>query len=192
MNRKGIGVIVLLIVLGTIYFVFNPSKTALFPQCPFLLLTGFRCPGCGSQRAIHSLLHLDVVQAFSYNALLVSSIPIIVILIYAEMIRTKKPQLYSKIHRPRFIWIYFGVVVAWGIGRNVFGIWCCCVSVERNGAKSLPVSILLTSGIAVGCAMCLMSAKSYWIPSRKQGLFSDGVQLIFLVNIYNVGELICP
>ena len=48
MNRKGIGVIVLLIVLGTIYFVFNPSKTALFPQCPFLLLTGFRCPGCGS------------------------------------------------------------------------------------------------------------------------------------------------
>lgn len=75
MNRKGIGVIVLLIVLGTIYFVFNPSKTALFPQCPFLLLTGFRCPGCGSQRAIHSLLHLDVVQAFSYNALLVSSIP---------------------------------------------------------------------------------------------------------------------
>ncbi len=122
MNRKGIGVVVLLIVLGTIYFVFNPSKTALFPQCPFLLLTGFRCPGCGSQRAIHSLLHLDVVQAFSYNALLVSSIPIIVILIYAEMIRTKKPQLYRKIHRPMFIWIYFGVVVAWGIGRNVFGI----------------------------------------------------------------------
>lgn len=120
--RKGIGAILLLIVLGVVYFIFNPSNVALFPQCPFLVLTGFRCPGCGSQRAIHSLLHLDIIQAFSYNALLVSSIPIVMILAYAEMIRTKKPQLYRKIHRPIFIWIYLGIVILWGIGRNIFDI----------------------------------------------------------------------
>ena len=34
---------VALLVLG----LFDPSVSAFFPKCPFLLLTGLQCPGCG-------------------------------------------------------------------------------------------------------------------------------------------------
>lgn len=122
MKGKGILIALLAAALGFVFFAFNPSTTALFPKCPFLMLTGFRCPGCGSQRAVHSLLHLDIAQAFSYNALLVLSLPILLLLGYAELARKKNPLFYRKIHRPVFIWSYFVIVVAWGICRNIFNV----------------------------------------------------------------------
>ncbi len=41
-----------------------------FPQCPFNSLTGYQCPGCGSQRAIHQLFHGHILSAIRLNALL--------------------------------------------------------------------------------------------------------------------------
>ncbi len=57
------------------YFLFDPAASGFFPKCPFYVLTGLKCPGCGSQRAIHALLHLQVGRAFSENPLMVISIP---------------------------------------------------------------------------------------------------------------------
>lgn len=84
------------------------------------MLTGLECPGCGSQRAIHSLLHLDIAAAFKFNALLVSSLPLVILLLYAEFNREKKPKLYAMLHNPILIWGYFVIVIAWWIGRNIF------------------------------------------------------------------------
>ena len=122
MKGKGIGVILLLMTLGGVFFIFNPSTTVWFPKCPFLVLTGYRCPGSGSQRAVHSLLHLDFIQAFSFNALQDLSLLFILLLICAEFYRTRKPLFYAHVHRPLFVWIYFIIVVAWGICRNIFHI----------------------------------------------------------------------
>lgn len=84
------------------------------------MLTGLECPGCGSQRAIHSLLHLDIGAAFKFNALLVSSLPLVILLLYAEFNREKKLKLYAMLHKPILIWGYFVIVIAWWIGRNIF------------------------------------------------------------------------
>ena len=65
------GGIVVLAVLG----MFDPSKFSFFPRCPFLLLTGLQCPGCGTQRALHQLLHLHIGEAFRYNAMMVRCWP---------------------------------------------------------------------------------------------------------------------
>ena len=43
------------------------------------MFTGLECPGCGSQRAIHSLLNGDLVAAVHYNALTVAAIPYIAV-----------------------------------------------------------------------------------------------------------------
>ena len=59
MNKILLGILAVS-VLALIYYKFNPSDIAIFPKCPFLLLTGLKCPGCGSQRAIHSLLHFSI------------------------------------------------------------------------------------------------------------------------------------
>ncbi|MDR9448893.1 MAG: DUF2752 domain-containing protein, partial [Psychroflexus sp.] len=60
--------------LIVIYFAFNPESISFFPSCPFHSITGLYCPGCGSQRAIHDLLHANFLAAFSHNPLIVLGI----------------------------------------------------------------------------------------------------------------------
>lgn len=112
----------IIITAGLIYFFFNPADNNIFPKCPFYWLTGLKCPGCGSQRAIHSLLHLDFETAFKYNAFLIFSLPIIAILGYTELTKTKHPNQYLKVHNAKFIWGYFILVISWWINRNIFNI----------------------------------------------------------------------
>ena len=121
MKKVLLGSIVLL-VLALIYYNFNPSNMAIFPKCPFLLLTGLKCPGCGSQRAIHCLLHLDIYGAVKYNFLLVASLPVIAILAYAEIVKNQQPTLYVYLHRARNIWTILGLIIGWWIIRNVFDV----------------------------------------------------------------------
>ncbi len=66
-----------LVVAASVYFTFDPSHSAWFPKCPFLVLTGYKCPGCGSQRAVHALLTGNLATAWHYNALLVVALPFI-------------------------------------------------------------------------------------------------------------------
>src|SRR5260221_331534 len=50
-------------------FFFNPASASnqWFPKCPFRMITGWQCPGCGSTRACYQLLHLHPVAAFKLN-----------------------------------------------------------------------------------------------------------------------------
>ena len=48
-------------------YAFDPATTRLFPSCPFHLLTGWHCPGCGTLRAVHALLHGRFSQALHDN-----------------------------------------------------------------------------------------------------------------------------
>ena len=41
-----------LLVFGFIYYALDPSQSGVFPRCTFLTLTGYKCPGCGSQRSM--------------------------------------------------------------------------------------------------------------------------------------------
>ena len=54
---------------------FDPAQHAFFPKCAFYWATGLFCPGCGSQRAIHALLHGHVGAALGQNALVVLVLP---------------------------------------------------------------------------------------------------------------------
>ena len=126
MTRKrwwiGAGIAAMLVVAAVIYYVYDPATTP-FPRCPFLVLTGWECPGCGSQRAIHSLLHLDFAAAWRYNAMLVLSIPYVVLLVVAEWLgRRRQSRLYRVLNSEVLIWSYFVLVVAWWILRNVINI----------------------------------------------------------------------
>ena len=119
--RKGIVGLGLLVCAGVVLYAYNPATATFFPRCPFLVLTGLKCPGCGSQRGLHALLHGDVPLAFHYNALMVLSLPLIFLLLYAEACRTKRPAFYARVHRSVYIWIYFAAVIVWSVARNVFG-----------------------------------------------------------------------
>lgn len=56
----------------------DPSESTSFPVCPFSAVTGLYCPGCGTLRCLHALLHLDLRSALDYNALTVLFVPMLV------------------------------------------------------------------------------------------------------------------
>jgi hypothetical protein len=61
------------VVLPLVFLFFvNPATSTLIPPCPVLSMTGFYCPGCGSLRATHALLHGDAIAGLLYNPLFVA------------------------------------------------------------------------------------------------------------------------
>lgn len=113
------------IVLVGVFLLFltqDPSKSRLFPKCLFHVLTGLNCPGCGSQRALHALLNLDIRTAVGYNALMVCSIPFLMVLTVAGLSRSGHPRLYAALTAPAAIAVYLAVILLWWLLRNLFGL----------------------------------------------------------------------
>ena len=102
-------------------FFFNPASASnqFFPKCPFRLLTGWQCPGCGSTRACYQLLHLHPVAAFKLNPLMVMTLPFIV---YGFLGFTKS-AITGKPHRrlfipPFYLWAWLVVLIFFWVFRN--------------------------------------------------------------------------
>ena len=124
MRRKWwiIGAVAVSVIAGiAIYSTFDPSTVRFFPRCTFLTLTGLKCPGCGTQRAIHALLHGNFLEAVRFNAMMVASVPLLALYGYAEIVRKSKPRFYNKVNSTPIILTIFVLVVLWWILRNVFG-----------------------------------------------------------------------
>ncbi len=109
------------IVISLLYFFIDARATNIFPKCPFYVLTGLFCPGCGSQRAISALLHFDVLSAIRYNVLLVAALPAIFYSSYASVVNTfSKKRVQQKLfHSVWFIWLTAFIVIAFWILRNL-------------------------------------------------------------------------
>ena len=61
-----IGLSVIAVALVVLYMG-NPVSESWPLKCLLYLFTGWQCPLCGSQRAIHEMLHGNVVEAWNYN-----------------------------------------------------------------------------------------------------------------------------
>lgn len=115
-------VIIVFVPLVIIYGKLNPENSNLFPKCPFKILTSYECPGCGSQRAIHYLLNLKIGSAIKANALLVLSIPYVLLLIFTELLKSKTRffmRLYNILYSSKAIWTVFLIIVFWWLARNL-------------------------------------------------------------------------
>ena len=65
-------------VAGLVFlYLYNPQDISVFPRCPFYALTGYKCPGCGTLRAIHAMLHFQFAAAFRLNPLLFAAMPVV-------------------------------------------------------------------------------------------------------------------
>lgn len=98
-----------------ILYTVDPSTSGLYPRCLFKTATGYDCPGCGSTRAVHHLLHGRIGTAFRYNPMLfvagVAFAPALV-----TLVRGRTPEYVA---RPWFAWSALVVTVGWWIARNV-------------------------------------------------------------------------
>nr|WP_246216852.1 DUF2752 domain-containing protein [Mycobacterium botniense] len=64
-------------VIGYIGVADPHAQRWLYPRCPFKLLTGWDCPGCGGLRMVHDLLHGELVAALADNGFLLLGIPVL-------------------------------------------------------------------------------------------------------------------
>lgn len=124
MGRKSLYLIMaagLLAAICFVYYRFDPALCGFFPRCPFRAMTGYLCPGCGSQRVVHSLLHLDFTAAFRYNAYLVFLFPYAALAVFAAIFRVRCNGLYRVVNSRVSMLSFATVTVAWWGLRNVFG-----------------------------------------------------------------------
>lgn len=112
-------VIVFAVVLGVVYWSFDPLEVGWMPRCLWKTVTGTDCPGCGSQRMAHALMHGDLAGAWKANAYALCMLPVIGFMLWLEFFRTSHPALYSRLHAPVVIWLLALSVVAWWVLRNL-------------------------------------------------------------------------
>ncbi len=109
--------------LLVVYFFLDPAQH-FFPKCPFLWLTGWKCAGCGAQRAVHYLLHGDILEAFRVNFLFVLAFPYVLFGLILEYTAWGQKQIGIR----RRWYGYWATLVAlfavliFGIARNVWGL----------------------------------------------------------------------
>lgn len=98
----------------------NPGENRWFPPCPFKYLTGWYCPGCGSTRALHHMLHGRLAAAFGYNPLMVSSVPFLLFNGLGRMLPARKRRLFDEANlSPAAIVCILVCVVLFGVLRNL-------------------------------------------------------------------------
>lgn len=103
-----------------LYFCWDPAHVAVFPRCPFYMLTGLQCPGCGIQRALHSLLHLDFRAAWHYNAFFAVVLSLWSFIGMAGLLKDRFPLIFSLLHSRFFTFFCLFLCFAWWVGRNLF------------------------------------------------------------------------
>ena len=109
------------IALLAVYKTFNPSGNEFFPKCPFYASTGLKCPGCGSQRAVHHLLNFHMAGARWENFLLVSTIPYLMLGFYIEFTHNKTERILKwrkKLFGIKAIYVILVIVISFWILRN--------------------------------------------------------------------------
>jgi hypothetical protein len=93
-----------------VLYAWPPATTPFYPQCVFHAVTGLSCPGCGTTRALHFLLHGRVADAFRMNAMLFAIAPV-------SLLVSRRPAVLKT---PWFAWGAFAMLMAWWIGRNIW------------------------------------------------------------------------
>ncbi len=121
------------LILSAIYFV---SLAGLFlfhyhplpVSCPFKMITGLPCPGCGGMRAAWALLHGDVSDALWMNPLsclviaFLILLPFIMIYDIVKCANVVDAMLYSK--WPKSLWIVVIIILCanwiWNIIKSFY------------------------------------------------------------------------
>jgi L-lactate permease len=86
-----------------------------FPTCPFRLLTGWNCPGCGGLRMTHDLLHGDVSAAVTDNVFLLVGLPMLALWLIVRWRTGRKPMPRAAVA------VVVIAAVTWTVVRNLPG-----------------------------------------------------------------------
>jgi hypothetical protein len=99
---------------------FNPTTQGIFPKCPFYLVTGCYCPGCGLTRAFHQLLNGNIIAALDYNIMVSFWVPFFTYLgISLLLIGIRGKGLPRFIPPNVLIWSFVIFLMVFWVVRNI-------------------------------------------------------------------------
>ncbi|NQU85072.1 MAG: DUF2752 domain-containing protein [Mariniphaga sp.] len=115
-----IGLVVVFGIITALFFIINPEEGGVFPECIFYSVTGYYCPGCGSQRAIHSFLHLDILGVINNNLLFLPGGMIIFYGVTLPLVNKKLGTNYRNFlyHKRAPLYIFI-VIILFAVFRNL-------------------------------------------------------------------------
>ncbi|WP_411833150.1 DUF2752 domain-containing protein [Pseudoxanthomonas mexicana] len=98
---------------------FDPNAAdSFYPPCMFRAFTGWFCIGCGLTRALHALVHGDIIGAFAMNPLAMLALPMMPLLAaQAQGWQPRRLQpLMWVIGEPK-LWLF--LLPAYWVARNL-------------------------------------------------------------------------
>ena len=111
-------ILAVLVLGGAALFYFDPGRYHFYPLCVFHEVTGLLCPGCGGLRAVHQLLHGNVLLAFRFNPLAVVCLPLVVTYLICRSLALRQGRATQ---------VSTGTMLKWGVAfllvSLIFGIW---------------------------------------------------------------------
>lgn len=116
--RRFLLIAAVLVALAAVLFAFDPVNGPLpYPRCWIKLLTGYDCPGCGSARALHALLHGRLSEAWQFNPAIFFILPLIGATLAAEHPRCRR--LRRLLLTPASAATLIALTLAWTLLRNL-------------------------------------------------------------------------
>jgi hypothetical protein len=110
-------------VAGILFF-FNPAEHAFYPACYFHAVTGLNCPGCGSLRALHQLLHGHIAEAARLNLLLLLGLSYVGWRTIGFAVGCLRGRSATFAIRSGWLWTFLGLAAVFTVLRNLPGfIW---------------------------------------------------------------------
>ena len=93
-----------------VLYSWQPGASILYPPCVFKKLTGLDCPGCGSLRGLHALLHGRIPEVVQYNLLLLPALAMVAIYFSGNS------RWWHVVNQPKWV---LAVVLAFFVLRNL-------------------------------------------------------------------------
>ena len=113
--------VLVLAVLAMLYFG-APGSDSWWLKCPMYLLTGWQCPLCGLQRAVHAFLHGNFLEAWRYNPALWLLLPYVAVWVLGSFSeRVARSRVYAWVISSRVVLAVILLLCIWGVARNVWG-----------------------------------------------------------------------
>lgn len=104
----------------------DPHDSGSWGFCPWLVLTGTYCPGCGGLRAVNDLTRGDLAAAASSNVVFIASLPVLVALWWRQLVQSWRGQrrpLPSALVTTASVVALVLVMVFWVVRNTGLGAW---------------------------------------------------------------------